>query len=112
MRFPYREFIYSNKIFDFYIADTSPNFFVIFIYVFFYKWRNPEKQTSFFLILGALGGSILYEFVIQPLTSIQTVDNKDIIASIFGSIICAIISMKIEKQNLVEFLNFKIPHKR
>jgi putative effector of murein hydrolase len=104
LRFPYRHYIYSNEVFDYYIADTSPNFIVLLIYVFYYKWRSSIKESSLFLILGGLIGLIFYEVIIQPLTSIQRLDEKDIIASILGSIICSIICIKVEDQKLLDFL--------
>jgi hypothetical protein len=107
LRFPYRNYIYSNGFFDCYIADTFPNLIFTFIYVFYHKWRHPNKESSLFLILGALGGLIFYEVVIQPLISIQTFDKKDIVASALGSIICSVICMKVEGQKLCDFLKLK-----
>lgn len=107
LRFPYREYIYSLGFFDYYIADTSPNFIAIFIYVFYYRWRSSIKESSLFLILGGLGGLIFYEVIIQPLTLIQTFDERDIIASVFGSITCSIICMKVDDQKLLDFLKLK-----
>lgn len=107
LRFPYREFVYSHQVFDYYIADTSPNLFALLLYVFYHKWRHPNKESSLFLILGALGGLIFYEVVIQPMILIQTFDEKDIVASALGSIICSVICMKVEDQKLGDFLKLK-----
>ncbi|MFC0264612.1 hypothetical protein [Fontibacter flavus] len=97
-RFPYRTFIYSEGIFDFYVADTSPNFLSVFVYVFYHKWRFANHRSSIFLILSILLGLIFYEIVFQRFISIQTFDFKDLIASFLGSVICFFVCLKFENR--------------
>lgn len=107
LRIPYRNFIYLNEIFDFYIADTSPNFMAIFLYVFFYKWKYRDQFSTLYLISVSFGASIFYEVVIQQILTLQTFDKLDIVASFFGSVLCFFICLKIENKNIKEELKFK-----
>lgn len=85
-RIPYRTFIYERDYFDFYIADTSPNFFSVLVLVFYFKWSSKEKLNNFFICLSVGLGLVIYEYL-QNFLSAQTVDYKDVIASLFGFLI-------------------------
>ncbi len=82
--FYYRPYIYSSDYFDFYIADTFPNFLAVptiisFMHAFF-KNAIKGKRT----VLHAFLGVILYEFL-QIFTG--GFDFKDILSTIIGTII-------------------------
>jgi len=34
-RLPYRQYVYENNVYDFHFADVAPNFFSVFMFVFF-----------------------------------------------------------------------------
>ncbi|MCL7752476.1 hypothetical protein [Polaribacter sp. Z022] len=99
-RLPYRNYIYSNNFFDFYIADTSPNFFTVFLFVFLKKSQKKNHknlQLCFFTFFGL----ILYEFFIQ--TKIYrgaTIDNLDVIASLIAAVLCYFVCEKIDRKLL------------
>jgi len=86
-RLPYRNFIYSKHLFDFYIADTAPNFFVIFLFVFLKKINNDAKISNFHLVLFSFIGIVIYEVFIQSYFKYATIDYKDILASLLASLI-------------------------
>ena len=102
-RLPYRSFIYDNGIFDFYIADTSPNFFTVFLFVFYKKWQKTTIK-NIILCLGTFLGLSIYELFIQKYMSIATVDYNDIIASFVGCIVAYYTIQKMDtlKEQLVK----------
>lgn len=102
-RLPYRSFIYDNGIFDFYIADTSPNFFTVFLFVFYKKWQKTTVKNITLCLATFLGLSI-YELFIQKYMSIATVDYNDIIASFVGCIVAYYTIQKMDtlKEQLVK----------
>jgi|AntRauMFilla1563_2_1112583.scaffolds.fasta_scaffold05571_2 hypothetical protein len=110
LRFPYRNFIYSKDIYDFYIASTAPNFLATFFYVFYYKYKNHDHYSTFFLVCVSLTGLFFYEGVIQQLLFFQTFDIYDLIASFLGSVVCFFTCLKIENKKLLEELKFRYPH--
>ncbi len=97
-RIVYRPFIYSNNLFDFYIADTAPNFFPVLAFVFFKKYKDVSINT-YLASLGALIGLIIYEFFIQQYIYNSTFDWNDIIASLLASVLAITICFLIENKN-------------
>lgn len=108
LRFPYRNYIYNNQIFDFYIADTSPNFLAIFMCVFFERMTSKHNDGLLMICLIILGAILTYEIIIQPYLFAQTYDSKDIIASFLSLPICFFICKKIENLDMTDALAFKI----
>jgi len=84
----YRPFIYSNDIFDFWIADTIGNFTGTIAIIFFdIAGVNPQyKKGRIFIILITLG-LIVYELVQYILPGTNTCDWKDIIATLIAGLI-------------------------
>ncbi len=84
----YRPYIYSNDIFDFWIADTLGNFTgTITIFFFDFAGVNPQyKQGRIFLIIITLG-LIVYELVQYILQGTNTCDWKNIIATLIAGLI-------------------------
>lgn len=84
----YRPYIYSNDIFDFWIADTIGNFTGTIAIIFFdFAGVNPKyKQGRIFLIIITLG-LIAYELVQYILPGTNTCDWKDIIATLIAGLI-------------------------
>lgn len=84
----YRPYIYSNDIFDFWIADTIGNFTGTIAIIFFdFAGVNPKyKQGRMFLIFISLG-LIVYELVQYILPGTNTCDWKDIIATLLAGLI-------------------------
>lgn len=82
----YRDFIYSNNISDFGLADSLPSFFTVFGISFatlsFYQFKFAKISYSIF-VMSAFS-MIAYEFS-QNFES-GVFDVNDIIASIIGSI--------------------------
>ena len=87
-RFIYRPYIYSNDIFDFWIADTIGNFTGTIAIIFFdFAGVNPKhKHGRIFLIIIILG-LIVYELVQYILPGTNTCDWKDIIATLIAGLI-------------------------
>lgn len=89
----YRTYIYSNKINDYGIADSSPNFFagliIVFLYFIQYQ-KNSLKKHTVFVVIGLVG----YELIQGSIFKNNIFDFKDIIASILGAVIGYIISSK------------------
>lgn len=96
-RFPYRTYIYDNNVFDFYIADTSPNFIAIFILLFYFKWQKPMVKNISLCVLVFIGLAI-HEFITQSLLSLSVIDMKDIYASAIGSIIAYFTLVKLDNK--------------
>ena len=84
----YRPYIYSNDIFDFWIADTIGNFTGTIAIIFFdLAGVNPKyKQGRIFLIIITLG-LIVYELIQYILPGTNTCDWKDIIATLIAGLI-------------------------
>lgn len=103
-RIIYRPYIYKNDIFDFFIADTAPNFFPVLVFVFFKKFKDISINT-YLVSSGAFIGLTLYEFFIQQYIYNSTFDWNDIIASLIASFLAVIICFLIEKKQRTENLN-------
>lgn len=83
-RFPYRNYIYQHDFFDFYIADTAPNFFTVFMFVFLR--RSLSKQESAILLATMAGAGVLvYEFI-QGQT-VLFFDWKDVCATVLATLL-------------------------
>ena len=85
LRIPYRNYIYDNHLWDFYIADTSPNFFAVLMFVFYKKWKSTTSD-SLLISSGAFFGLLIYEYLIQIHIYDATIDHLDVIASLFGAV--------------------------
>ena len=105
----YRPYIYSNDIFDYWIADTIGNFTGTIAIVFFnLTISNPEyKIGKYFSLLIAIG-LIVYE-LLQYFSPRSIFDWRDIIATLLGGLISFII-YKWVNNNFVEIK--KPQHKR
>jgi len=86
-----------NGTFDFYIADTSPNFFATFIFVFYCKWRN-YKLNNFVICLLVFIGLLFHELVTQRFLLLSVIDINDIIASAIAAFIAYVIVQKIDSR--------------
>lgn len=84
----YRSYIYSNGIFDFWIADTIGNFTGTIAIIFFnFAGRNPRhKQGRIFLAIITFG-LIVYELIQSILPGRNTCDWRDIAATIIAGFI-------------------------
>lgn len=98
-RFPYREFIYTNGISDYHIADTAPNFFGVFLFVFLKK-SQKKKHSNILLCSGAFLGMIAYEYVVQPFVGFATVDFFDLLASLFASLIVFSVCNRVDTKQI------------
>ena len=98
-RILYRPFIYKNNFFDFYVADTAPNFFPVLVFVFFKKYQDTSINT-YIVSSAAFIGLTIYEFFIQHHIYTSTFDWKDIFASLLASILAIIICFIIEIKNI------------
>jgi len=96
-RIPYRNYIYLNKINDFYIADVAPNFLGVFVLVYYYKWTAKDNLNSLFICSAVFVGLSFYEIFIQKFMISQTIDFLDVIASLLGSICCYFSCVLIDK---------------
>ena len=83
----YRPYIYSNEIFDFWIADTIGNFTGTIAIIFFdFAGINPRyRQGRIFLIIITLG-LIVYE-LLQYFSPKSIFDWRDIIATLIAGLI-------------------------
>ncbi len=87
----YRPYIYSHKIFDFWIADTIGNFTGSMAVIFFdLSIINPLYKNGRWIILFITIGLIVYELVQYILPGKNTCDWHDIVATIIAGIICLI----------------------
>jgi hypothetical protein len=89
----YRQYIYANKINDYGIADSSPNFFAGLIIVFFYFTQYQKltlKKYAIFTVVGLVG----YELIQGSIFKHNFFDYKDIFASLFGAFIGYLIGSK------------------
>lgn len=84
----YRPYIYSNHIFDFWIADTMGNFTGTIAIVFFeMAIMNPTKLAGRYLIPLIVSGLILYELTQFFLPGRNTCDWRDIIATLLAGLV-------------------------
>lgn len=102
----YRPYIYSNGIFDYYIADTIGNLTGSIAIIFFdFVFINPtKKQGRIFLVLITLG-LIVYE-LLQYFSPRSILDWRDMIATLIAGLfswgIYEILLKKLpEKENAV-----------
>eukprot|EP01132_Coremiostelium_polycephalum_P019167 gene19167-22808_t len=89
----YRQYIYANKINDYGIADSSPNFFAGLIIVFFYFTQYQKltlKKHAIFTVVGLIG----YELIQGSVFKHNFFDYKDIFASLLGAFIGYLIGSK------------------
>lgn len=98
----YRPYIYSNDIFDFWIADTMGNFTGAIAIIFFnFAWVNPKyKQGRMFLII-IIFGLIVYE-LLQYFSPKSICDWRDVIATLIAGLI---------SWGIYEFIFKKYPEK-
>lgn len=82
----YRQYIYSNQINDYGIADSSPNFFAGLIIVLLY-FVQDQKTTLQKHALFAAVGLVGYELIQGSVFKSNVFDYKDILASILGAFI-------------------------
>jgi len=102
-RLPYRSYIYTNHIYDFYIADTAPNFFAVFLFVFLKKWQNTDSKLfknnytlNIVLIIASFLSMVFYELFIQKYFTNAIIDIKDIYASLFASVVAFVVIQKMD----------------
>jgi hypothetical protein len=87
-RYIYRPYIYSNNFFDFWIADTIGNFTGTMAVIFFnLSISNPGFNPGRLFILLITTGLIIYELVQGILPGTNTLDWRDIIATIVAGFI-------------------------
>ena len=83
-RLPYRTYIYEHGLFDFYIADTAPNFLTVFMFVFLR--RSLSNQESALMLSTMSGvGVLVYEFI-QGKT-ILFFDWRDVMATVIAALL-------------------------
>lgn len=83
----YRPYIYSNAIFDFWIADTIGNFTGTIAIVFFdIAGINPNYKQGRKFILIIIFGLVVYEFL-QYFSPRSILDWRDIIATLIAGLI-------------------------
>ncbi len=81
----YRQYIYENNIFDFYIADTLGSLFCIPAASLFFYGVSPKKSKFIDIVKYATLGFFIYEFLsIQPFHGVF--DIADLIAMSLSSI--------------------------
>lgn len=88
----YRNYIYVNNINDYGLADIFPNIGAVITASFLFMAREKYKEykDELIVMLGAVIGFIVYEFI-QINLPISTFDWKDIIGTIVGGFITFII---------------------
>jgi len=98
-RIPYRQYIYSNSIFDFYIADTAPNFIAVFLFVFLKKWQKKNIPNKLLTISTFLGLTFYELFIQTHVYKGAVIDRLDILATFIASIIAYFICQYIDTKN-------------
>lgn len=93
----YRDFIRTNQINDFYLADMLPSFFYVVGFALLLLIKPGKKAMYIITIVTA--GSILYEFY-QAVDS-RIVQWEDVIASVIGGIIAYWIHFMVHKKTSV-----------
>jgi len=89
----YRQYVYTNQINDYGIADASPNFFAGLIIVLFYFTQYQKltlKAHAMFTVAGLVG----YELIQGSIFKNNVFDYKDILASILGAFMGYLICSK------------------
>jgi len=83
----YRPFIYSNDIFDYWIADTIGNLTGTIVIIFFdFSIVNPKHRLGRILIILITLGLIVYE-LLQYFSPRSILDWRDMIATIIAGLI-------------------------
>ncbi|MFS4415350.1 hypothetical protein [Maribacter sp. 2307ULW6-5] len=104
-RLPYRSYVYANDIFDFFIADSAPNFYAVFLFVFLkkgqknalYRKKIKKQHHNIFLALSALLAFITYEFTIQIYAYPGArIDKYDVLASFIAFILVYFLCERID----------------
>ena len=83
-RLPYRSYIYEHGLFDFYIADTAPNFLTVFMAVFLRRSRSSKESALMLATMSGLG-VLVYEFI-QGKT-ILFFDWRDVMATVIAALL-------------------------
>ncbi|GAP43343.1 hypothetical protein TBC1_111496 [Lentimicrobium saccharophilum] len=84
----YRPYIYSNDLFDFWIADTIGNFTGTIAIIFFdFAIVNPKYRQGRILIIFITLGLIVYELIQFILPGTNTCDWRDIAATLIAGMI-------------------------
>lgn len=87
----YRPYIYSNGIFDFWIADTIGNFTGTIAIIFFdlaiINLPDEKRTKGKWFVLFITIGLIIYEMVQYILPGRNTCDWRDIVATIIAGLI-------------------------
>ena len=84
IRLPYRSYIYEHGLFDFYIADTAPNFLTVFMAVFLRRSRSSKESALMLATMSGLG-VLVYEFI-QGKT-ILFFDWRDVMATVIAALL-------------------------
>jgi uncharacterized membrane protein len=96
-RHVYRPIIYRNNINDFGLADSIGNMGGIIVQVFFgLALLNSDYKQGFRVIGFLTTGYIIYE-IVQPILPKGTFDWKDIIGTLLGGMVSAIVFFLIQK---------------
>jgi hypothetical protein len=83
----YRPYIYSNDIFDFWIADTIGNFTGTITIIFFeFAIINPKYKLGRIILIFITLGLIIYE-LLQYFSPKSILDWRDIIATLIAGLI-------------------------
>lgn len=95
----YRSYVYNNNIKDYGLADIFPNIGAVLAasFLFMARGRHEKYKDELIIILGAVLGFIIYEFI-QIVIPIGTFDWNDIIGTIIGGIITFLIHKIITKR--------------
>lgn len=104
-RLPYREYIYNNSVYDFYVADTAPSFFAVIMFVFLQKIRWKTLFSNIFICTCAFLGASVYELFIQQHIYRATLDWRDTSASFLAGILSFFICKYIDSRHLNLQLN-------
>ena len=83
----YRPYIYSNDIFDFWIADTIGNLTGTIAVAFFnFAVVNPKYKQARMFLIGIIFGLIVYE-LLQYFSPKSIFDWRDVIATLIAGLI-------------------------
>lgn len=89
----YRQYIYTNQINDYGVADSSPNFFagLIIVFLYFTQYQKSTLKThAIFTVVGLVG----YELIQGSVFKHNVFDYKDIFASVLGGVMGYLIGLK------------------
>ena len=104
----YRPYIYSNGIFDFWIADTIGNFTGTITIIFFEMVIiNPEYKKGKIFLYVIVFGLIIYE-LIQYLIPKNIGDWRDIVATLLAGLIALGLYELIFRKHKIKIL-YKLP---